>query len=242
VLENVTIVIPTFHRRGLLKDCLRSIEENLPECSVVVVSDDGVIPQTANELYLPYDSGLTAKRNAGVRAVCTPYTLIGSDDFDFTGTREHIITMTQFMNVADVIAGRVNNKPYEGSLEYVPGEYIKEHRLDSKGTPWLMDLSWKIDIAANYFLARTEVLRKIPWDESIRPIGGEHVDWFLDLKAANKRVYLLPFANINTFPYDANKQDSCYRDLRRRAWQGHELMMKKRGIKRYYSFDEEIKS
>lgn len=140
----------------------------------------------------------------------------------------------------DVIAGRVNNKPYEGYLQYVPGEYIKERRFNSDIRAFSMEPFYKIDIAANYFLTRTEVLREIPWDENIRPIGGEHVDWFLDVKAANKRVFFLPFANINTFPYDANKQDSCYRDLRRRAWQGHELMMKKRNIKRYVTFDENI--
>jgi glycosyltransferase involved in cell wall biosynthesis len=241
MLSEVTIVIPTFHRRGYLRDCLRMIEENLPECEVVVVSDDGVIPQTENEIYLPYDSGLTAKRNAGVRAVHTKYTLIASDDFDFSSpdAREGVIEMEFVLKRnldIDVVAGRVNNKPYEGYLDYVLGEYIKEHRLRP-----VHDSPIQVDIAANYFLARTQVLRDVPWDEAIGPIGGEHVDWFLDIKAAYKKVVFLPSANVNTFPYDAKKQHPAYREFRARCWQGHEQMMKKRNIKKYYSFDEEVR-
>lgn len=249
LLEQITIVIPTFHRRGYLRDCLQIIGENLSECKVVVVSDDGVIPQTKNEIYLPYDSGLTAKRNAGVKAVHTPYTLIASDDFDFStpDARKSIMTMAWMLkneSEVDVAAGRVNNKPYEGYLEYVPGEYIKEHRLNFGDIPpiWFNFVpAWRVDIAANFFLARTSVLLEVPWDEAIRPIGGEHADWFLDMKAADKTTAFLPSTNVNTLPYDASKQHSQYREFRRRCWTGHEQMMKKRNIKKYYSFDEEVK-
>ncbi len=209
LLTDITIVIPTFHRRGYLKDCLQIIGENLPECEVVVVSDDGVIPQTKNEIYLPYDSGLTAKRNAGVQAVHTKYALIASDDYDFSSplTRAGIVNMVftlKYIPSIDVVAGRVNNKPYEGYLEYVPGEYIKEHRLIP-----IHDSPFQVDIAANYFLARTQALLDVPY--------------------------------VNTFPYDVSKQHPQYREFRRRCWQGHEQMMKKRNIKKYFGFDEEVK-
>lgn len=252
MLSDVTIIVPTFHRRGYLRDCLRILEENLPECDVVVASDDGTAPfpqmHKAWWISLPYDSGLTAKRNAAVNLVGTKYALIASDDFDFSSpeARKGVIEMAMVLKYntnVDVVAGRVNNKPYEGNLEYVPGEYIKEHRTHKGLMPFILKplTLWKIDIAANYFLARTEVLKEIPWDEEIRPIGGEHVDFFLDLKAANKVVAYLPFANVDTFPYQPIKQHPMYRDFRRRAYIGHEQMMKKRKIKRYYSFDEEVK-
>jgi glycosyltransferase involved in cell wall biosynthesis len=254
MLGDITIVIPTFHRRGYLRDCLAGIRENLPECDVIVVSDDGVIPQTANEIYLPYDSGLTAKRNAGVAQVQTRYTLIGSDDFDFSTdeAREGIIKMEKALSSSevnmgyeiDVVAGRVNDRCYEGTLEYVPGEYIKEHRRPLGDLPFrlLPFKLWKVDIAANYFLARTSILRAVPWDESIVKIGGEHVDFFLDLKAAKIVVAFLQEANINQMEYDASKQDPRYKAFRQRALTtGHALMMKKRGIKKYFGFDEEVK-
>jgi hypothetical protein len=177
--------------------------------------------------------------------VHTPYTLIGSDDFDFSTSeaRRGIVAMgvvLKYGHTVHIVGGRCNERPYEGFLEYVPGEYIKEHRLDET-SPYSFCLPhpvWRVDIIANYFLAHTQVLRDVPWDEKIRPIGGEHVDFFLDLRAAGKIVSYLPGVNINTQPYDASKQDSCYKAYRQRALTtGHELMKKKRNIKQYISFD-----
>ena len=251
-LTDTTIIIPTFHRRGYLRACLDGIQKNLPECKVIVVSDDDIVPE--NQWYnwvtwysLPYDSGLTAKRNQAVSAVCTKYTLIGCDDFDFStlevrkGIIEFAAVLKSNENV-DVVAGRVNQRPYEASrLEYVPGEHIREHALDLRTElPFILKpyTLWKIDLAANFFLARTQVLREVPWDETIRPIGGEHADWFLDLKAADKVVAFLPVANINTQPYDPNKQHPLYSKFRQRAFEtGHALMKMKRNIKSYISFD-----
>jgi hypothetical protein len=251
LLSDITIVIPTFHRRGYLRECLDGISANLPKCPVRIAQDDGgdcTLEGSDYETYywakLPYDSGLTAKRNAAVRLVDTEYTLLGCDDFDFSTpeARAGIIAMAQVLDQThvDVVAGRVNDKPYEGDLEYVPGEYIKEHRLT--GLPFVLKphVLWQVDLAVNYFLARTDVLREIPWDETIRPIGGEHVDFFLDLKAASKVVAFLPLANINTQPYDPSKQDWCYKELRRRAPIGHQLMKKKRNIKSYVDFNGRI--
>ena len=250
-LEDITIIIPTFHRRGYLAECFRAIEANLPECQVVVAQDDGGGCTYENHTLwakLPYDSGLTAKRNAAVRLVETKYALMGCDDFDFSTpeVRKGIenMSMLKYHPGISLVAGRVNNRPYEGYLEYVPGEYIKEHRLVEMPLGFNEGLSsrvYRVDIAANYFLARTKVLKEIPWDENIRPIGGEHVDWFLDLKAANKVVAFLPSVNINTQPFDYSKQDPRYREFRQRALTtGHALMMKKRNIQEYFGFDQEV--
>ena len=251
-LSDVTIIVPTFHRRGYLQDCLEGVSERLPECCVAVASDDGLgihyggARGTWKEL--PYDSGLTAKRNAAVKMVRTKYALMGSDDFDFSTwePREAIIDMAMVLDGCpnvDVVVGQVNGRDYQGFLEYVPGEYIKERRLDMyKRAPLAISPFpiWKIDIGVNFFLARTEVLREVPWDETIRPIGGEHADWFLDLKAAGKIVAFLPLANVNEMPHDLSKQHPDYLRFRRRCWEGHALMMKKRNIKAYYGFDEEV--
>jgi hypothetical protein len=253
MLEDVTILIPTFHRRGYLCDCLRGIAENLPECSVLVVSDDGLSPEPAwltdgilrDSWYtLPYDSGLTAKRNTLAHATMTRYALMGSDDFDFSTpeARAGIIKLLQvlksseinFGSEIDVAAGRVNNRPYEGFLEFVPGQYIKEHSIGPRQSTQIT----RVDIAVNYFLARAELLRKFPWDKTIRPIGGEHADWFLDLKAAGRSVVYVPGVNINELPKDRSKEHPSYREFRYRCWEGHAIFMKKRGIKMYYGFDE----
>ena len=249
-LEDVTILIPTFHRRGYLERAVSDINSNLPDCKIVIVSDDGILtPDWAYDFWitLPYDAGLTSKRNAGVKASRTKYTLLGSDDFDFSTLefRRGLVRMTEVLDAhpeIDAVSGRVIRNDYEGFIEYVPGQYIKEHRLNKLSKPnyWQPHPVWKIDISHNFFLARTDVLLEVPWDESIRPIGGEHVDWFLDMKDANKVIVFLPTAEISEMDYDASMQHPDYLTFRSRCWDGHNLMMKKRDIKRYVSFDEEM--
>src|SRR5579859_4941302 len=151
-LKDITIVIPTFHRRGYLRTCLDGISNYLPECPVRIAQDDGwdcTLEGSDYETYywakLPYDSGLTAKRNAAVKLVETKYTLIGSDDFDFSPweARKGITEMAMVLEKnpdIDIVAGRVNSRPYEGFLEYVPGEYIKEHRVSLGTLPFASTL------------------------------------------------------------------------------------------------------
>ena len=245
MLSDITVLVTTFLRPGYLRESLKGVGENLKEVEVSVACDDELMHamlflNPTAWTRLQFDSGLTAKRNAAVKRARTKYCLLSSDDFDFStpGIRDGILRMSEFLDKnadVDVVVGRVNNKQYEGYLEYVPGEYIKEYRLVPKRSGPI-----RIDIGINFFLARTSVLREIPWDERIRPIGGEHADWFLSMREAHKTVIFMPDVNINTLPYKAEWQHPDYKAYRCRAIQGHEIFLRKRGVKRYYSFDEEV--
>ena len=254
-LSDVTILVTSFLRFGYLEGCLEGIERNLRECDVVTVDDSGPskefeqlahdsIYRDGNQFwFMDFDSGLSAKRNLGVKAVCTKYVLLGCDDFDFSTkeAREGIEKMVKVLdenpNTLDLVAGRVNNQPYEGFLEYVHGEYIKETRLNTEEV-FGGDMSWKrCDLTVNYFLARTEILKRFPWDETITPIGGEHGDFFLTLKENRRRVAWVRGVNVNTFPHDPSKIDPRYPELRARAvTHGHRIFMEKRNIKQYIGF------
>ncbi|VVB50898.1 Uncharacterised protein [uncultured archaeon] len=250
MIDKVTILITTFLRRGLLRRCLQGVATNLPECAVVVTSDDDIDPEfQGNERWreLPFDSGLTAKRNVGVQLVSTEYTLLGCDDFDFStpDSRNGVCLLAEVLNnnpAVDVVCGRLLGRGnHAGFLEYIPGEYIRETRLNIGLTPPYSRAPvsvWKIDLGINFFLARTSVLREVPWDENIKPIGGEHGDFFLSLKEAGKTVVFLPSANIEEMTPLPGDVDERYAALRRRAQEGHEIFLKKRGIKRYISFGE----
>src|SRR5665213_903542 len=239
-LNDVTILITSFLRPGLLTECLKRIKAYLPECPCIVV-DDSNIPMQGVTIQLPFDVGLTVKRNAGVQATKTKYVLIGSDDFNFDAVaHQGILKMLDVLEHnpdTDLAAGRHNNLPYEGFLDYVPGSHIKETRLDPDGK----QLFYQVDLTVNYFIARTETLRQIPWDETIVPIGGEHGDFFLSLKEAHKKVVWIPGVNINSLPFDSRKQHPNYDRLRGRAKStGHQIFLKKRGIDKYYGFEEPI--
>jgi hypothetical protein len=244
-LSQVTIVITSFLRPGYLYDCLDGIHKRLQECRTLVVDDSG-FPLTYMDwkgnddlITMNFDSGLSTKRNSAVLACKTKYFLMGCDDFDFS-TREAregiellIATLDSFQQIS-VAGGRVEGNPYEGFLEYVPGEYIQEHRLDTSG---MKDGDCRLcDLTVNYFLTYRDVPLRYPWDNRMK-IGGEHGDWFLTLKESGVKVAFVKGVNITTLPYDPAKQDPRYAGYRSRAVTlGHRIFMEKRNIKEYRGF------
>ena len=243
MLTDVSILVTTFWRPGYLRECLRSIRGDLRECEICVSSDDDLYTRASpldwdHWKILPFDSGLTAKRNAAVNLATRKYSLLAADDFNFTPlyVREGIERMIETLDAhpeVDVVVGTYNNKKYEGYLEYVPGEYIAEH--PRAGLPIFLKPypAWKIDIGINYFLARTEVLREVPWDETIRPIGGEHGDWFLQMKLAGKNVVFVEGCKIEALEDRPEWRHLEYLSHRCRAQYGHQIMLKKWGVKEY---------
>lgn len=246
-LSDVTIAITAGFRSGYLYQALLGISSNLPECHVVVANDDGYYPGNIGNVIwkeLPYDTFVTRKRNEAVKLVDTKYTLMAADDYDFTAdVRAAVIRMTEILDryqQADVIAGTFNDRRYEGYLTTVKGEYIKETRLNEAINKPNHEGLYQVDIAAFWFLARTSTLRYVPWDETIGPIGGEHADWFLDLKDKGRLVLWTPGLNMYEQSKDLRMEHPEYRKMRWRCIQGHNLMLAKRGVKRYYGFDEEV--
>jgi glycosyltransferase involved in cell wall biosynthesis len=254
-LKDVSVIIPTFLRRAHLCRALDGLLHNAPEAEVIVACDDemyGIIYGNGKWVSLPWDIGLTAKRNAAVAASTRKYILCGCDDFDFTPEAvAGIQTLTEVLDAhpaVDIAVGRVDNKRYEGFLQWKPGEYIRETYLTPGAAPeggWFVPIAlkphimWKIDIGINYFLARREVLEQYPWDENIRPIGGEHGDFFLTLKHADKYVVWVPGVNINTIKLPVEMEDPQYAQYRRRAFAtGHRIFLDKWQVKRYISFTE----
>ena len=255
MLSDVTIAITAGFRPGYLAFALLGIARYLPECKVVVAKDDDYqirvgVPLDRNVIVkeLPPDTFLTRKRNEAVKLVDTKYTLMASDDFDFTiDTRAAVIRMAEILDAftVGVVGGTYNDRRYEGYLKVEPGEYIKETRLNEQIDKPLIETHrhkyWAVDIVANWFLARTDILRYVPWDETIGPIGGEHADWFLDLKAAHVITVWTPGLNMYEQPRNREMEAPSYRAMRARAFEtGHKLMLAKRGVTRYVGFDENI--
>ncbi len=238
MLSDVTILITSFLRPGYLADCLVGIKSNLPECQVIVV-DDGDLAEVTGEgiISMPFDSGLSAKRNCGVAATKTRYLLMGSDDFDFSteearqGIEKMVAVLNEYPDI-DVAGGHVNGQVYEGNLTVAPGQYIAQSYLASSSE------ITKCDLVVNYFVARVQSIRPYPWDERMK-IGGEHGDWFLTLKDNGLKVVAISDVNINTLPVDATKEDARYSRFRARAKNlGHKVFLRKRGVSQFFSAGE----
>jgi len=234
-LSKVTILITSFLRPGYLSDCLAGIRKNLPECQVIVVDDGGSTFVTREHVIsLLFDSGLSAKRNAGVKSTQTPYLLMGSDDFDFSTKEarhgiERMVDVLENGSSIDIAGGHVNGDVYEGNLVVAPGQYIAQTKVVPSSTGIT-----PVDLVVNYFVARTEAIRPHPWDERMK-IGGEHGDWFLTLKDAGLKVVAVSNVNITTLPFDRTKEDPRYASFRGRAkGLGHKIFLRKRGVSEFY--------
>jgi glycosyltransferase involved in cell wall biosynthesis len=231
-LSNITILITSFLRPGYLADCLDGIKKNLPECSVIVVDDGAMVADGI--ISMPFDSGLSAKRNLGVAATKTPFLLMGSDDFDFS-TKEARDGIERMLSVLKddpslaVAGGNVDGNRYEGNLTVAPGQYIAQSSIPPDPSGITL-----VDLVVNYFIARVDSIRPYPWDERMK-IGGEHGDWFLTLKDNGLKVVAVTGVNITTQKYDPDKEDPHYASYRGRAkGLGHKIFLRKRGVSEFY--------
>jgi len=86
--SNVTAVIKTFERPHKLQRLLKSIKRTFPDLKIIVV-DDSLHPIALKDenirlITLPFDSGVSAGRAAGLDKVKTPYVINIDDDFIFS--------------------------------------------------------------------------------------------------------------------------------------------------------------
>ena len=233
-MSDVTVAISSFCRWGYLEACLETIRQSLPEVQVIVADDsfDDRCANIAGEcIRLAPDSGLTCKRNAIVRATQTPYWFCGSDDYDFSteGFKEGLTEAVGLIDShpeVDLVGGRVDGNQNESNLEYdAKSDVIRERRLIPDG--WTYQ---KCDLVVDASRAHIYLL-EVPWDEDVRPIGGEHAN-FLAHEEAGKTRIPLPGLNVNTLwlRCGPNVPDPRYGQFRRRAFAvGYTIMLKKEG-------------
>jgi hypothetical protein len=188
--------------------------------------------------YMPFDSGFGAKANAAIPHITTPYVLIGADDFEF-GAPDARAGIEKLFTVMDhtplelgVASGRVDGNAYEGFLSYGP-DFIKETPL-AMGD-WLQagGVDYKLcDLTVNFSVLRAAMLGFdkvvagvelkepavgcVQWEAAYK-IGGEHHDFFQDVKRAGYKVAFVPGVNINQKKYDPRKIAPDYSKYRGRA-------------------------
>lgn len=190
--ELLTVVVKTYERPDVSARFVASVRRLYPRLPVIVVDDSRhpvVIDDPLTEtVVLPFDSGLSAGRNEGVRRVRTPYVLIADDDHVLcrrTRLRESLAALRD--KRIDIVGGRVLNLPHYRSDEYhLRGLYPgAAPPLMPRGT--LVTGFPVCDVVENFFVARTDALRRVPWDERLRML--EHTDFFSQASGTLLTVY-----------------------------------------------------
>jgi len=174
----ITGVITTFERPALCSRLIASARQHQPDLRLLVVDDSempGDWPEADRVVHLPFDSGLSAKRNAGVAAVGSGWVVVLDDDTVFTASSSiaRLVELAEECGL-DIVAGQLieHGVPldYYGWFEQ-SGSHVTVRR------GWVQDGSVRrCHLVPNFFVARAETLAAHPWDETLKL--GEHTVFF----------------------------------------------------------------
>jgi GT2 family glycosyltransferase len=227
--HKLTALIVTFLRDGYLCYCVKTLKTAFPDVDLMV-GDNGYPSEEKARyiadkrgIYMPleFDCGICRARNSLVGKITTPYTLIGDDDFAYSEEAK-LNEMVEFLDnhpEFDLVGGRIREngavKNYQGFLD-IGENYLKiipldlEGRFENDGIDYI-----ECDLTFNFFVARTEVLKEVRWDENIK-VAYEHSDYFISLKKAGKRVVFSPAPIVEHKPEICAVVEPKYTEYRSR--------------------------
>ena len=247
--ECMTIVVKTARRPLLVANLAKSIRERIGYDIPIIVSDDGVgkYKNYSTEVWaelskypkLQYiidddgDLGIGAGRTKASRLVRTKYLMITDDDSLFVKETD-LRGMVGMLDRTDasLIGGHSNPEIFAGDMEFGirDGAPVLVHHhgwcLTPERTIEGYPDCYQCQIMDNFFVVRTrDVLEVGGWSPELKV--QEHKDFFLRMKAGQKKVVFCPeFYIKNDHRYDAGDKfdNSHYLSLRhdhtriRRMW------------------------
>jgi len=176
----LTAVIKTFERPETARRLLRSMRRLYPGLRVLV-ADDSRNPSAfegAETIVLPYDSGVSAGRQKALEAVKTPYLLLLDDDFVFyrkTALEAAIEAMESHPEI-DIMGGAVINLPSYRAFDYAEASLHPTDAAPLRPAGTEVGGFRVYDKVPNFYIARTERLKLVGWDERIKRL--DHADFF----------------------------------------------------------------
>lgn len=177
-LDNVTCVIKTFERPACVRRLIESVRKYYPGIRIVVADDSRVsIPvEGVTWVRLPFDVGLSAGRNAALAEVTTEWFLLMDDDFVMTEWTNigHMVRMGETLGL-DVVGGRVEGEGSGAGLMYRVGNTLISNGVEVCITDKTAIITG-LDRVNNFFLGRTEAVRRVVWDEKLKLC--EHTAFF----------------------------------------------------------------
>jgi hypothetical protein len=190
-LSSLTALIKTFERPVILKRLTDSLRLFYPDLKIIIV-DDSKNPQKIDQteyLVLPYDSGVSAGRSAGLKLVETPFTLLLDDDFIFyynSGLRQAMQAICRHSEI-DIMGGKVIKLPH-----FAVNDYRRAKIFPTSSEPVRPPGSYigpfpVYDKVPNFYIARTDRLRLVDWDPCLK--RQDHADFFTRARGILTSVY-----------------------------------------------------
>ncbi len=140
-------------------------------------------------LRLPYDVGISVGRNYGVQHVTTEYTLLLDDDFVFCGGTdlESAVEWLRHHPDVDILGGQIIDLPHFYAIDCTSRTLFPTSAQATIPSGTLIDGQPVCDVVQNFFVARTDRLRLVPWDPALKKM--EHTDFFTRAKGILTTVY-----------------------------------------------------
>lgn len=189
--SQLTAMIKTFERPQALRRLVASIRRRYPNLPVVVVDDSRQPSALAGVdlVTLPFDSGVSAGRNAGLARVTTPYILVLDDDFVFyrrTALTQAVEWLEAYPRI-DILGGRVVNLPLYTCVDYRRGNLYPTNAPPTLPPGSQVGGLPVYDRVANFYIARTERLRLVGWDPQIKRL--DHTEFFTRARGVLTSVF-----------------------------------------------------
>lgn len=234
VKKNVTVIYKSFERQEMARRLYENLQSYYPGIRVVI-ADDSSKPldlqgESLQVLHLPFNSGLSYGLNCALEKVKTPYVMRMDDD-------ELLTVKTQL----GAQVGFLNHHPEIDIVGFCTLTSIRCENPDKavsrftsfsmKGTPKPLLIPHMTQIDGNHFVmgkipnlyvARTEKLRSIGWDENLRIM--DHQDFFW--RAAGNLVTVIALGTA-VFHYH-NPFQRYYQKYRQDVEEDKEYIVKKR--------------
>lgn len=199
-VEDVTALIKTFERPLICRRLLDSIRRLYPTLPIVVVDDSrhpGDWPGT-HAVVLPYDVGLSAGRNEGLKHVETELFILLDDDFVFyreTDLSRAVAFMRAHPDV-DLYGGQVLDLPFfERGVS-------SDNRDCFGGPPRTVDGFPVYDRIACFFIGRTRTVAALGFDPRLKLC--EHTEFFWRARGKLVTVFDESFRILHgKTPFDA---------------------------------------
>ena len=232
-MRDFTFIVKSFERPSALAMLIASLRERYPRERVIVADDSkDRMPRYSDDyemIRLPFDTGLSAGRNALIAKVETPFFILLDDDFIFTEATkiERLVSIAERCG-HDVVGGAVIEKGevrhYEGNLRQsgTTLRYVPQFREDHGSHK-------TCDMVLNFFAGRTEKVKKVGWDPDLKL--AEHTDFFLRAKGKISVAYCPTVSIVHT-----KERDPHYDEYRVRAKHFMRVFMKKHRLKMMVNF------
>ncbi len=178
--DQLTILIKTFERPAILRRLVASIRRGYPSLPIIVADDsrNPIEIGDAEIVALPFDSGVSAGRQAALDRVRTPFVMVADDDFVFMRDTALALAVARLVKnpAIDILGGQLIDLPQLRFREPPLGQIFATRAQPLVPIGSTIDGLLVCDKVANFYVARTERLRLVGWDAALRRI--DHADFF----------------------------------------------------------------